>query len=53
MPQMMPLNWMLLFVFFSVLLIYFNILNFYITYYKPKYKLQSYKAYNKTMNWKW
>nr|YP_010460769.1 ATP synthase F0 subunit 8 [Tenodera angustipennis]ASY98356.1 ATP synthase F0 subunit 8 [Tenodera angustipennis]UUF67518.1 ATP synthase F0 subunit 8 [Tenodera angustipennis] len=52
MPQMMPLNWLTLFFFFSILLILFNVMNYYSSFNKassrPLMKLSS-----KTLTWKW
>nr|ASY97875.1 ATP synthase F0 subunit 8 [Miomantis caffra] len=52
MPQMMPLNWLMLFTFFSLLLITFNIINFYSSYNKFYLKPSS-KLMIKSLNWKW
>nr|QWK45262.1 ATP synthase F0 subunit 8 [Phyllothelys breve] len=53
MPQMMPLNWLMLFSFFSMLLIIFNITN----YYNSLNEFTPYinkKMLTKTpLNWKW
>nr|ASY98070.1 ATP synthase F0 subunit 8 [Brunneria borealis] len=52
MPQMMPLNWMILFMFFFLLLIIFNTLNYFLIMYKsPHNKLN--KFLPKISNWKW
>nr|YP_009469734.1 ATP synthase F0 subunit 8 [Tropidomantis tenera]AVE15635.1 ATP synthase F0 subunit 8 [Tropidomantis tenera] len=53
MPQMMPLNWLMLFTFFSLMLLLFNVMN----YYTP-FKLPLTKSFTKTMmkksfSWKW
>nr|YP_009255766.1 ATP synthase F0 subunit 8 [Anaxarcha zhengi]AND97239.1 ATP synthase F0 subunit 8 [Anaxarcha zhengi] len=52
MPQMMPLNWLMLFMFFSTLMILFNVMNYYMTINK-KFSLLSNKNKFMTMNWKW
>nr|YP_010827589.1 ATP synthase F0 subunit 8 [Cheddikulama straminea]WFD61185.1 ATP synthase F0 subunit 8 [Cheddikulama straminea] len=52
MPQMMPLNWLMLFTFFSTLLIIFNIMNYYTNYNKSTSKKMP-KTTSKTLNWKW
>nr|WRO45250.1 ATP synthase F0 subunit 8 [Majangella moultoni] len=52
MPQMMPLNWLLLFLFFSILLIMFNIANYYMPVNKSTSLLPT-KLSIKTLNWKW
>nr|APX39826.1 ATP synthase F0 subunit 8 [Apteropeda ovulum] len=51
MPQMMPLNWLLLMLFFMLILYMFNNLNFYNLNYSIKQK-----KHFKTLvlfNWKW
>nr|WRQ18124.1 ATP synthase F0 subunit 8 [Coproporus sp.] len=51
MPQMAPLNWTLLFIFFIIIFILFNIMNYYSLNYQPKtYKS---KMKNFLINWKW
>nr|YP_007627086.1 ATP synthase F0 subunit 8 [Cupido argiades]AGE31674.1 ATP synthase F0 subunit 8 [Cupido argiades]QJF47660.1 ATP synthase F0 subunit 8 [Plebejus argus] len=53
MPQMMPINWMMSFLFFICIYIMFNILNYYIFYYKINFKNMN-KTYKKNkLNWKW
>nr|YP_009026949.1 ATP synthase F0 subunit 8 [Leptomantella albella]AHW52364.1 ATP synthase F0 subunit 8 [Leptomantella albella] len=52
MPQMMPLNWLMLSTIFSMLLIIFAIMNFYSLYHKPSTK-NFYKKTSYPMNWKW
>nr|ASY98238.1 ATP synthase F0 subunit 8 [Sphodromantis viridis] len=52
MPQMMPLNWLMLFCFFSILLILFNVMNYYTPYNKSS-SLTSFKMMTKTLTWKW
>nr|UFZ12855.1 ATP synthase F0 subunit 8 [Chloroniella peringueyi] len=52
MPQMEPINWLILFLYFSMILIMFNIFNYYNLYPMiPKYKFNTLKY--KSMNWKW
>nr|QXG82675.1 ATP synthase F0 subunit 8 [Alleculinae sp. BMNH 1042437] len=51
MPQMAPLNWLTLMITFSMILIMFNVIN----YFSMKYPIKSTK-YNLKMtikNWKW
>nr|APX39355.1 ATP synthase F0 subunit 8 [Psylliodes thlaspis]APX39865.1 ATP synthase F0 subunit 8 [Psylliodes cupreus]WNU00262.1 ATP synthase subunit 8 [Psylliodes crambicola] len=51
MPQMMPLNWISLMLFFTLIFYFFNNLNFFSFLYNKKktdFKLKSYK-----LNWKW
>nr|UUF67479.1 ATP synthase F0 subunit 8 [Statilia sp.] len=52
MPQMMPLNWMMLFSFFSIMLIMFNIMNYYTPFNKTTFMSSSNPA-KKTLTWKW
>nr|YP_010238876.1 ATP synthase F0 subunit 8 [Anoplophora horsfieldi]QTE20925.1 ATP synthase F0 subunit 8 [Anoplophora horsfieldi]QTV20877.1 ATP synthase F0 subunit 8 [Anoplophora horsfieldi] len=51
MPQMAPLNWLMLFMFFLFIFFTFNILNFYSFNYNIKFskKMKSILNYN----WKW
>nr|YP_010827576.1 ATP synthase F0 subunit 8 [Galinthias amoena]WFD61172.1 ATP synthase F0 subunit 8 [Galinthias amoena] len=52
MPQMMPLNWLMLFSFFSFLLLTFNVMNYYSFFIKST-SLYSTKVITKNMIWKW
>nr|ASY98596.1 ATP synthase F0 subunit 8 [Ceratomantis saussurii] len=52
MPQMMPLNWLMLFSFFSILLIMFNVMNYYMFFNKTS-SIMSMKTLTKTLIWKW
>nr|UGB90508.1 ATP synthase F0 subunit 8 [Leptomantella tonkinae] len=52
MPQMMPLNWLMLSTLFSILLIIFAVMNYYCPFYKPSTK-NFYKKSSYSMNWKW
>nr|YP_010502852.1 ATP synthase F0 subunit 8 [Parasphendale agrionina]UXD78616.1 ATP synthase F0 subunit 8 [Parasphendale agrionina] len=52
MPQMSPMNWLMLFTFFSTLLIIYNIMNYYSPYNKFTYKMTS-KLPSKYIFWKW
>nr|ALO70481.1 ATP synthase F0 subunit 8 [Cryptopleurum minutum] len=51
MPQMAPINWLFLFIFFIMIFMLFNSMN----YFSFKYPIKSYKfSMKKTqMNWKW
>nr|YP_010598411.1 ATP synthase F0 subunit 8 [Deroplatys truncata]UIX55355.1 ATP synthase F0 subunit 8 [Deroplatys truncata] len=51
MPQMMPLNWLILFYIFSTSLIFFNVMNFFM--FSHKIPLTSNKILLKTLIWKW
>nr|UUF67557.1 ATP synthase F0 subunit 8 [Hierodula longa] len=52
MPQMMPLNWLMLFSFFSILLIMFNVMNFYSSFNQTPSSTSS-KKMTTTLTWKW
>nr|ASY98396.1 ATP synthase F0 subunit 8 [Prohierodula picta]ASY98546.1 ATP synthase F0 subunit 8 [Prohierodula sp. JZ-2017] len=52
MPQMMPLNWFMLFSFFTILLIMFNMMNFYTSFHKISSHTYN-KITTKTLFWKW
>nr|UOU84944.1 ATP synthase F0 subunit 8 [Platypalpus candicans] len=52
MPQMSPLNWLMLFIMFTIIFIMFCMLNYYSFLQQSHY--QSQKTINKSsMNWKW
>nr|YP_010261323.1 ATP synthase F0 subunit 8 [Gomphus vulgatissimus]UIB40230.1 ATP synthase F0 subunit 8 [Gomphus vulgatissimus] len=53
MPQMAPMSWLLLFLFFTIMLILFNTINYYLFIPKiePSKTLESSKILN--MTWKW
>nr|AMW67972.1 ATP synthase F0 subunit 8 [Balmes birmanus] len=52
MPQMSPLSWWLLFIYFIILLIMFNIMNYYIFMYNsPNKSLTTFKK--NSLIWKW
>nr|QTC08178.1 ATP synthase F0 subunit 8 [Parachauliodes rastellus] len=52
MPQMAPLNWLILFIFFTLLFIIFNIMNYYI--YTPTLSSSSkINLKNYSLTWKW
>nr|YP_010044298.1 ATP synthase F0 subunit 8 [Cerace xanthocosma]QPF22949.1 ATP synthase F0 subunit 8 [Cerace xanthocosma] len=53
MPQMMPINWMLSFLFFIYVFILFNIMNYYIFQMKFFYTKKNKKMTHKIFNWKW
>nr|YP_009728649.1 ATP synthase F0 subunit 8 [Macroxyela ferruginea]QHR79723.1 ATP synthase F0 subunit 8 [Macroxyela ferruginea] len=52
MPQMAPINWLILFIMFSLILLLFNILNYFCFQYKLP-SLSKTKFNQPTMNWKW
>nr|YP_009936905.1 ATP synthase F0 subunit 8 [Tuta absoluta]QNT11849.1 ATP synthase F0 subunit 8 [Tuta absoluta]UJM44069.1 ATP synthase F0 subunit 8 [Tuta absoluta]UJM44082.1 ATP synthase F0 subunit 8 [Tuta absoluta] len=56
MPQMMPINWMMSFIFFITIFILFNIMNYYIFIIKMNNNnLNFNKNFKKikNLNWKW
>nr|YP_009469708.1 ATP synthase F0 subunit 8 [Amantis nawai]AVE15473.1 ATP synthase F0 subunit 8 [Amantis nawai] len=52
MPQMMPMSWITLFTFFSLILITFNVMNYYMPFNKSTLK-KSIKFNTKMLVWKW
>nr|AVN68196.1 ATP synthase F0 subunit 8 [Melanozosteria sp. Cairns, Australia] len=52
MPQMMPLSWLMLFIFFSIMFMMFNFIN-YFSYIPIKFLTEKKKINIKMMNWKW
>nr|YP_009050378.1 ATP synthase F0 subunit 8 [Carterocephalus silvicola]AIC09077.1 ATP synthase F0 subunit 8 [Carterocephalus silvicola] len=54
MPQMMPINWIISFLFFILIFILFNILNYYIfNINKMNNKNKIFLKKNYPLNWKW
>nr|AQT38599.1 ATP synthase F0 subunit 8 [Megathymus yuccae yuccae] len=55
MPQMMPINWMMLFIIFIMIFIMFNILNYFIFKNKKIFNKNNNLTYThkKKNNWKW
>nr|AND96422.1 ATP synthase F0 subunit 8 [Onthophagus vulpes] len=51
MPQMAPINWLTLFIYFSLIFMLFNTLNFYLFNYNIK--TFSFKKKKNNLNWKW
>nr|ALO76922.1 ATP synthase F0 subunit 8 [Habrocerus capillaricornis] len=51
MPQMAPLNWLILFLFFIMIYFMFNFMNYYSFMYMPK--ISSFIKKIKSINWKW
>nr|YP_009485898.1 ATP synthase F0 subunit 8 [Paroster microsturtensis]AVZ66476.1 ATP synthase F0 subunit 8 [Paroster microsturtensis] len=52
MPQMAPMNWLFLYLFFSMMFILFNFMNFYIFLIKENNSMIKSMSM-KFMNWKW
>nr|YP_010371611.1 ATP synthase F0 subunit 8 [Sphegina sp.]UOW81239.1 ATP synthase F0 subunit 8 [Sphegina sp.] len=54
MPQMAPINWLSLFLLFSLIFILFNMMNYFIYLpTTPKSKSLNFKKTTNSMNWKW
>nr|AVN68078.1 ATP synthase F0 subunit 8 [Ellipsidion sp. BLA050] len=53
MPQMMPMNWPMLYIMFLMIFIMFNIVNYYNIIPLKKVKSSKGKTKNKILNWKW
>nr|UHA55352.1 ATP synthase F0 subunit 8 [Kennelia xylinana] len=53
MPQMMPINWIISFLFFICVFILFNIMNYYIFNLKLNNSQNLKKMPLKNFNWKW
>nr|YP_010946326.1 ATP synthase F0 subunit 8 [Anisolampra panfilovi]WGO57044.1 ATP synthase F0 subunit 8 [Anisolampra panfilovi] len=51
MPQMMPLSWLTLYLFFIIMLLIFSIINYYSFIPKPSFSKKMLSP--KTLNWKW
>nr|UBN08967.1 ATP synthase F0 subunit 8 [Panesthia tryoni tegminifera] len=51
MPQMMPLSWIMLYMFFIIILFTFSFINYYS--FIPLPLLKEKKMSSKIMNWKW
>nr|AXS64884.1 ATP synthase F0 subunit 8 [Tenebrionoidea sp. 14 KM-2017] len=51
MPQMAPLNWLTLMIFFVMILVIFNSLNYFSFTYTPKMDITLKKQF--TISWKW
>nr|AOY39334.1 ATP synthase F0 subunit 8 [Uleiota sp. BMNH 833935] len=51
MPQMAPMNWLILYMFFSLIFLYINCLNFYMFSYSNKSYFNTKKK--SLINWKW
>nr|YP_009327181.1 ATP synthase F0 subunit 8 [Orthetrum testaceum]ANX10005.1 ATP synthase F0 subunit 8 [Orthetrum testaceum] len=53
MPQMAPMSWLMLFMFFSIMLLMINMLNYYL--FNPKFNIKksSKNILLKSQNWKW
>nr|QRW36348.1 ATP synthase F0 subunit 8 [Hydroporus sp. IBE<ESP> AN585] len=52
MPQMAPMNWLILYIFFSLVFILFNFMNYYLFLINKKNNNIN-KLLKKSFNWKW
>nr|ALO70404.1 ATP synthase F0 subunit 8 [Bolitobius castaneus] len=52
MPQMAPMSWLTLFIYFVMIFIFFNLINYFSFSYKPKTFSFMASKINK-INWKW
>nr|YP_010249650.1 ATP synthase F0 subunit 8 [Nothochrysa sinica]QTT60767.1 ATP synthase F0 subunit 8 [Nothochrysa sinica] len=52
MPQMSPLNWWFLFIYFLIILVIFSIINYYIILYMSPLSKKNIFI-KKSLNWKW
>nr|YP_010533954.1 ATP synthase F0 subunit 8 [Condylostylus luteicoxa]UXX49968.1 ATP synthase F0 subunit 8 [Condylostylus luteicoxa] len=53
MPQMAPLSWLSLYIMFTITLIMFCMMNYYIFIPNPPKTFEKSKTLPATMNWKW
>nr|YP_006503860.1 ATP synthase F0 subunit 8 [Elodia flavipalpis]AFA46590.1 ATP synthase F0 subunit 8 [Elodia flavipalpis] len=54
MPQMAPINWLSLFIIFSISFLIFNMMNYYLfTPKMPKSNLMNSNILQNSLNWKW
>nr|UWM92602.1 ATP synthase F0 subunit 8 [Creophilus maxillosus] len=51
MPQMAPMNWLILFIMFTMIFIMFNCINYFSFNYQPK--SSELNKISKKINWKW
>nr|YP_010946781.1 ATP synthase F0 subunit 8 [Pseudoglomeris planiuscula]WGO57538.1 ATP synthase F0 subunit 8 [Pseudoglomeris planiuscula] len=51
MPQMMPMNWLILYMMFILIMLLFSIMNYYLLLNQPKGQAQNIKK--KILTWKW
>nr|QRV62384.1 ATP synthase F0 subunit 8 [Deronectes doriae] len=52
MPQMAPMNWLTLYLFFLFILIMFNFMTYYMFLLKNKFNIKN-KIYSNNFSWKW
>nr|YP_010713160.1 ATP synthase F0 subunit 8 [Thaumatomyia glabra]WDA94052.1 ATP synthase F0 subunit 8 [Thaumatomyia glabra] len=53
MPQMAPINWLFLFILFSVIFLLFNVMNYYSILPSSPKSLSTKSFKTNSLNWKW
>nr|YP_010175640.1 ATP synthase F0 subunit 8 [Corythoxestis sunosei]QSL98900.1 ATP synthase F0 subunit 8 [Corythoxestis sunosei] len=53
MPQMMPINWIMLFMFFTLIFFYMFIFNYYNFNFSNKLSFKMVNIKKNNLNWKW
>nr|ANJ70363.1 ATP synthase F0 subunit 8 [Colymbetes fuscus] len=53
MPQMAPMSWLTLYIFFAVIFMMFNFMNYYMFMINPSSQTTNKKMSKKSFNWKW
>nr|QII41353.1 ATP synthase F0 subunit 8 [Oreta fuscopurpurea] len=53
MPQMMPINWLIMFFFFLIIFIIFNVMNYYIYFNSNNTNFKKNYSQMKNLYWKW
>nr|ALO76243.1 ATP synthase F0 subunit 8 [Craspedophorus nobilis] len=53
MPQMAPMNWLFLYLMFTIIFMMFNFFNYYMFLIKNNKMMKTNKFLNKSMDWKW
>nr|QMS48769.1 ATP synthase F0 subunit 8 [Osmylus lucalatus] len=52
MPQMAPINWLTLFIYFTIVMFLFNVMNYFIISYTPPASKTLFYSTN-SLTWKW
>nr|YP_009924921.1 ATP synthase F0 subunit 8 [Osmylus fulvicephalus]QNH69893.1 ATP synthase F0 subunit 8 [Osmylus fulvicephalus] len=52
MPQMAPINWLTLFIYFTSVMFLFSVMNYFIVYYAPPVSKSMFYSTN-SLTWKW
>nr|ANJ70234.1 ATP synthase F0 subunit 8 [Calathus melanocephalus] len=53
MPQMAPMNWLFLYIMFTLIFLMFNFLNYYMFMIKNPSNIKENNYISKILNWKW